>query len=63
MKPWKQGRHGARLKDWLLTEPGGGLSRMLYTPEGATGIKEEACYLPTMYFGTLRAHTYYVAYN
>jgi hypothetical protein len=39
MKPWKQGRHGARLKDWMLTGPGGGVSRMLYAPQGATGIK------------------------
>jgi hypothetical protein len=40
MKPWKQGRHGARLKDWLLTGPGG-VSRMPYTPEGATGNDNE----------------------
>jgi hypothetical protein len=37
IKPWKQGRRGARLKDWLLTGPGGGVSRMPYVPEGATG--------------------------
>jgi hypothetical protein len=26
MKPWKRGRHGARLNDWLLTGPGGGVN-------------------------------------
>jgi hypothetical protein len=41
MKPWKQGRHGARLKDCLLTEPGVGVSRMPYAPEGASGIKKK----------------------
>jgi hypothetical protein len=41
MKPWKQGRHGARLKDWVLTGPGGGFSRMPYAPEGATGNDDD----------------------
>jgi hypothetical protein len=41
MKPWKRGRLGARLKDWLLTAPGGGVSRMPYSPEGATGVKKK----------------------
>jgi hypothetical protein len=41
IKPWKRGRHGARLKDWQLTEPGEGISRMPYAPEGATGIKKK----------------------
>jgi hypothetical protein len=41
MKPWQQGGHGARSKDWLLTGPGGGASRMPYAPEGATGIKKK----------------------
>jgi hypothetical protein len=36
MKPWKRGRHGARLKDWLLTGTGGGVSRMPYAPEAVT---------------------------
>jgi hypothetical protein len=40
MKPWKWWRHGAGLKDWLLTGPGGGVSRIPYAPEGATGIKK-----------------------
>jgi hypothetical protein len=40
-KPWKQGRHGARLKDWLLTGHSRGISRMPYVPEGATGIKKK----------------------
>jgi hypothetical protein len=39
-KPWKQGKHGLRLKDWLLTGLGGGISRMPYAPEGAPGIKK-----------------------
>jgi hypothetical protein len=29
----------ARLKDWLLTGPGGGVSRMTCAPEGAIRIK------------------------
>jgi hypothetical protein len=33
MKPWKQRRHGARLKGWMLTGTGGGASRMSYAPE------------------------------
>jgi hypothetical protein len=41
MKPWKRRRYGARLKDWLLTGPGGGVSWMPYAPEGATGIKNK----------------------
>jgi hypothetical protein len=41
MKLWKRGRHEARLKEWLLTEPGGGVSQMPYAPEGATGIKKK----------------------
>jgi hypothetical protein len=40
MKPWKRGRHGASLKDWLLTGTGGGISRMPYAPEGETEIKK-----------------------
>jgi hypothetical protein len=43
MKPWKQRRHGARLKDWLLTEPSGGVSRIPYAPDGATVIKKCYC--------------------
>jgi hypothetical protein len=27
-------------ENWPLTEPGGGVSRMPYAPEGATGIKK-----------------------
>jgi hypothetical protein len=27
------------MKEWLLIEPGGGVSWMPYAPEGATGIK------------------------
>jgi hypothetical protein len=34
------GKDRARLKDWLLTGPGGGVSRMPYAPEGATRIKK-----------------------
>jgi hypothetical protein len=41
MKPWKRRRHGARLKDWLLTGSGGGVSWMPYAPEGATGFKNK----------------------
>jgi hypothetical protein len=41
MKPWKQGKHGARLKDWVLTGPGGGVSRMPYAPEVATEIEKK----------------------
>jgi hypothetical protein len=41
MKPWKQGRQGTRLKDWLLTGPGGGVSWMPYAPEGATGNDDD----------------------
>jgi hypothetical protein len=41
MKPWKRGRYGARLKDWLLTGPGGGVSRMPNASERATGIKRD----------------------
>jgi hypothetical protein len=40
MRPWKWGRHGARLKDWQLTEPSGGISQMPYAPQVATGIKK-----------------------
>jgi hypothetical protein len=41
MKPWKRERHGAGLKDWQLTGPGGGVSRMPYAKEEATGNDDE----------------------
>jgi hypothetical protein len=41
MKPWKQGRQRTRLKDWLLTGPGAGVSRMPYAPEGETGNDDD----------------------
>jgi hypothetical protein len=41
MTPWKRGRYGVRLKDWLLTGPGGGVSRMPNASERATGIKKD----------------------
>jgi hypothetical protein len=39
MKPWKQERHGARLKGWMLTGPGGGVSRMLQREKHKMMIK------------------------
>jgi hypothetical protein len=53
MKPWKQGRHGARLKVWMLTGPGGGASRMPYGPEGATGSDDDVTEPDTGYVGQL----------
>jgi hypothetical protein len=38
-KPWKWGRHGARLKGLLLTGSGGSVAQMPYAPERATGIR------------------------
>jgi hypothetical protein len=37
-KPWKWGRHGARLKKSLLAGSGGSVSQMSYAREAATGI-------------------------
>jgi hypothetical protein len=39
-KPWKWGRHGARLRELLLTGAGGGTSQVLYAPEGASEIRQ-----------------------
>jgi hypothetical protein len=41
MKPWKQGRNGTMLKDWLMTGSGGGISWMPCAPEGATGNDDD----------------------
>jgi hypothetical protein len=37
-KPWKWGRHGAKLKGFLLRGTGGSVSQTPYAPEEATGI-------------------------
>jgi hypothetical protein len=53
MKQWKQGRHGARLKGWMLIGPGGGASRMPYGPEGATGSDDDVTQPDNGYVGLL----------
>jgi hypothetical protein len=44
MEPWQRGRHGARLKDWLLTEPGGGVFTDALCSRGRNrNVEDELC--------------------
>jgi hypothetical protein len=51
-----QAKHGTKYKDWQLTGPDGGGSRMPYAPEGASGTKSSQAH-PHVYMHA-RAHTH-----